>query len=300
MRSKLIVVCLFLTCALVAQEEGKDPWYKRLGTWVAGTPWRMDQPMPVTHHKLLLQRGQWGVVDEYLSPISHFGWHTSATLLTDYAPPRKGSWHLYQEVMLSLAYPKNKANGTTMEIMRGEFSVGPSWRVLNHKGMTLDVAPLLNIQVQGNWKTSNANNYGNAKGSVGLDGWTRFRYQIPWKVSRIALSYSAQISLLHGTFHPDYGQSYYEYISGGKRIPFQFHFTSWHNNITLKQRLLVDLPIHHLTMTLGAEYYHQNQKLSDTRFTQGYWGVVLGISFDSFLLSGGRSNPSDAISSSLY
>lgn len=302
--NKLILFLLFLLFPFVlfAQGDGENKrWYDRLGDWVSSTPWKLDESIPVTHTKVLFQLGEQGVLDEYLSPISHNGWQMTTTAITDFPLHEEGQWHLYQEVMLSMGINKNSANGTKMEVIRGEYSLGPSWRVLKQgAGLTLDIAPLFNLQLQGNRKSSNFNNYGNGKASFGLDGWTRLRYQIPWKVSRIALSYSLQLSLLHGTFHPDYGQSYYEYISGESRSPFQFHVTSLHNDITFRQRLLLDIPIHHLTVTLGAEHFYQTQKLSRTRFVQGYWGVVFGISFDTFSLSGGRSVTSDAISSSLY
>lgn len=298
--SMLVLLLMVASQPLVAQEKGENKWYNRLGRWVTAEPWEVEDAIPMVHTKTLLGAGQYGVVDEYLSPISHFGKQFSVTALTDYAKPSGRSWHLYQEAMAMWAMPENNANKTVMDVYRGEFSLGPAWRVLHRKGWSVDVAPLLNLQLQLNWKASNTNNYGNVKGTMGLDAWSRVRYQLPWKVSKIAISYSAQYSLIHGTFQPAFGQSYYEYISGGKRTPLQIHLTALHNNLTLRQRLLVDFPIHHLTLTLGAEYYHQNQKLSHTQFTQGYWGVLLGVSWDSFWVSGGRATNSKSITNSLY
>lgn len=297
----LLLLPLCLPFTLKAQDNGEEKqWYDRLGEWVSATPWEYEEPLPVTHTKVLLQFGDQGIIDEYLSPISHNGWQMTTTAITDYALRAGRHWHLYQEVMLTMGINKNGANGTKMEVIRGEYSLGPSWRVLRKGDFTLDLAPLFNLQLQGNRKSSNFNNYGNGKGSFGLDGWARLRYRIPWKVSKIALSYSMQMSFLHGTFHPDYGQSYYEYVSGENRSPFKFHVTSLHNDVTFRQRLLVDIPIHHLTLTMGAEHFYQKQRLSQTRFIQGYWGIVFGISFDSFYISGGRSASPSSISSSLY
>lgn len=305
MRSRMkkinwLILFLFFFVSVGAQEDERPKWYDRIGYWVSDTPWTYGETLPMVHTKILGQVGRFGIIDGYLSPISHIGWQTGLTALTDYAPIQDKSWHLYQELMLLMAQPHNKANNTEMDVYRGEFSIGPVWRVMRHKGISVDVAPLLNTQLQGNLKNSNTNNYGNVKGSIGLDGWARVRYVLPWKVSKIALSYSAQLSLLHATFHPAFGQSYYDYVSGGEGSALKFHLTSLHNNITFRQRLLVDFPIHRLTVTLGAEHYHQKQYLSNTRFVQGYWGVVMGISFDTFTLSGGRSTRSDVISSTLY
>lgn len=299
-RPTIVLLLMLALIPLRAQEASNGKWYERLGQWVAGKPWVPEEVIPMVHTKALLGAGQLGIVDEYLSPISHFGTQFSLTALIDYAKPVDRSWHMYQEVMAMMAMPKNNANNTQMDVYRGEYSIGPAWRVLQRNGWSVDVAPLANLQLQVNWKGSNTNNYGNVKGSMGLDAWSRVRYQLPWRVSKMAVSYSAQFSLLHGTFQPAFGQSYYEYISGGKRTPLQIHLTALHNNLTLRQRLLVDCPIHQLTMTLGVEYYHQNQRLSSTQFTQGYWGVLLGVSWDSFRVSGGRAIQSKAISNSLY
>lgn len=288
----LLALLPFCTSLAMAQEQGEkapEKWYHKVGKWVQGEPWSWQGALPMTHTKYLVQWEGMGVLDEYLSPIAHNGMAGRVTFLTDFASPKEQCWHIYQDLSLYLAQLKNKSNGTSMYSLGIDYAVGPSWRVLQHKGLSLDLAPLLALEVGGHLKNSNTNNLGSVKAHLGLDGWGRVRYQIPWHVLPLSISYSAQIPLVMGFFHPEYGQSYYDFVSGDNGAKIAIHFGSFHNTIGIKQRLLIDLPIHNLTLTLGAEHRHFAQTVNHTTYKSGSWGFVIGISVDSFKLSGGRA-----------
>lgn len=300
---KYLLLCVWLLAVTsVEAQEAQEPkkWYEGIGKWVASDGWEFEGVQPVSHTKYLFQYGGRGVLDEYLSPISHSGYHLQLSFLTDYGAPVDRSWHLYQELLVSGGEMKNKANGSKMQNIGISYSIGPSWRVWCYKGFSIDMAPLITLYLGGNFKLSNTNNVANAKGGLGIDGWTRLRYQIPWRVMPLAISYSIQTPLVYGTFHPQYGQSYYDYISGENMRALDFAFTSLHNSLGIRQRLLVDLPIHNLTLTLGAEHSHIRQRIRSTKYREGTWSVLLGISIDSFSLSGNKAQKSNHISSTLY
>lgn len=290
------IIALFTTSAAFAQEK----WYHRLGNWVEGEPWQMQEQLPTTHTKYLFQLGKRSVIDEYLSPISHGGYEGKVSFLTDFKAPVDRAWHLYQEVSIFGANMKNPANSGQMYGVGIEYDLGPSWRILRYKGLSVDLAPLFALKLQGNFKLANTNNIANGKGSFGIDGWARLRYQIPWRVMPLAISYSAQLPLLQGAFHPDYGQSYYDYISGENGAKLALHFGSLHNTQGIQQRLLIDLPINNFTFTLGAEHTYLSQKISHTTYREGSWGVILGFSLDIASFSGNRSLKSSQIHSTLY
>lgn len=294
----LLIFLSAVTGLSTAQE--RERWYNKLGNWVQGEQWVYESPQPMTHNKLVIHYGGRGVLDEYLSPISHNGYHLQISLLTDYGAPIEQKWHLYQEALVYGGEMENQANGGEMYNIGGSYSIGPSWRVLRCKGLSLDLAPLMTFYIEGNFKPSNTNNVANGKGSLGIDAWARLRYQIPWKIMPMAFSYSIQTPLLHGTFHPQYGQSYYDYISGENDRAIDLHFASLHNSMGIHQRLLVDLPIRNVTVSVGAEHSYLTQQLSHTRFREGTWSVLLGISFDIFSLSGNKSVQSEQIYSTLY
>lgn len=132
---------------------------------------------PVSHTKYLFQYGGRGVLDEYLSPISHSGYHLQLSFLTDYRAPDR-SWHLYQELLVSGGEMKNKANGSKMQNIGISYSIGPNWRVWCYKGFSIDMAPLITLYLVVISSSPILITY-NAKAGLGTDGWTRLRYQIP-------------------------------------------------------------------------------------------------------------------------
>lgn len=298
----ILILLSSLSLPLTAQSGGKkESLIHRVGRYVQGEPWRFDSVLPTTHTKYLVRLGGTGVKDEYLSPISHSGLYTGVSILTDgRMSGREDRWHYYGEIDLSFGLPKNASNKTTMHIVSGRYLGGPAYRMLNSSGWTVDVAPTIAAQIQGNMKLTNANNIMNIKGSLGLDAWARVMYRIPWEVMPIHLSYSAQLPLLHLAYHPHFGQSYFEYVSGENRVWPKFYFAAPHNTLSLRQRLLVDLPIRSHTITLGVEHYHMRQELNSTKFRHGAWSVMLGISLDHLHLSGNRSTRSSQVLSPMH
>lgn len=297
-KTKSILTLLLVTAfapIIVAQEKAdtkSNQWYNRLGTWVTGEPWSWDGNLSMTHTKYLMLIGGKGVQDTYLSPIAHNGIQAKGVFITDFAKPQDRKWHIYQDLSIYGGTLKNRSNGSLMYHLGVDYGIGPAWRLLKKNLWTLDIAPLLGLRFGGNIKMSNTNNIGNAKASFGLDGWGRVKYQIPWSIMPLSISYSAQVPLLMCAFHPEYGQSYYDYVSGENGAKLGLHFGSLHNTIGIKQRLLIDLPIHNLTITLGAEHTHFSQKLNHTDYKEGTWGIILGVSIDSFSISGGKSTSS--------
>ena len=249
-------------------------------------------PLYTTHTKLLLGAGAIGIEDSYLSETTHDGLYFSVETFTDYALRTPGDkWHLYQEAEVSGGLPENPANGSKIYVIGGRYSLGAAWRAFLWHDLSLDIAPMVSISGQGNLKLSNTNNITNIKADFGLDAWSRLRYRLPVKAFPMQVQYSLRIPLLHGTFSPAFGQSYYEYVAGGdKSVKVTFHPTSLHNSFEIRQHLLIDLPIRHVTVTVGAEHRYQNIRLSNLVYRQGAWLGLVGVSFDLFGLSGNRTH----------
>lgn len=300
--NKIGVCFLFLLfqLPLLAQEPAeKMRWHEKLEHWVKGNPWEYQGSLPTNHTKHLVSYNWRNVKDEYLSPIVHSGFGASYHWLRDEIQVPNTTFHIYHESLFSLGILENPANKSKFYLISGNYSVGPAWRVLNVKDVTLDLAPLASLDLQGHFKLSNTNNVGNLKASLGVDSWARVRYTIPWNLFPLTLSYSLQVPMAHFSFYPEFGQSYYDYISGENKKSPKLHFTSFHNSQKLKQRFLVDLPIRHLTVTLGAEYLFTNEVVNSTKYQDGYWSILVGISLDSFSVSG-RKSRSSQIRSSYY
>lgn len=263
--------------------------------WIQGEPYIAAEVLPMHHTRTMLGVGQVGVQDTYLSEIAHTGLYLQLLVTKDFSPMRGGHWHWYREAQLHGGLPKNKANGATMYLIGGRYSIGSAYRALSMKGLLLDVAPLVTIQGQGNLKLSNTNNIGNVKAAFGLDAWARLRFTLPTESLPIAFQYGVRVPMIGLAFQPDYGQSYYDYASGENNAPLKLHFTSLHNLWSMDHRFLVDLPIRDLTISLGAEYTYHNEQISSLAFKQGEWRVLFGIAMDVFTLSGNKSARSSGV-----
>lgn len=298
---KLIILSTTLLLWSSIEGEAQDKkWYNRLSEWVASEGWNFDGHLNTSHTKYFFQFGGKGVEDLYLSPIAHKGWEGKATFITDYAQPSHRNWHLYQELIISGSVLKNAGNGAKIYGLGIAYGLGPSWRVLNWNNLTLDLAPLMELKLGGYYKPANTNNIANGKVSIGLDAWTRIRYQIPWSVLPIAISYTLQAPLIQGAFLPEYGQSYYDFISGENGSKIKLRAGHPLNTQGISQRLLVDLPLRNITITLGAEHTHFRQDINHLKYTEGSWSVVAGVSLDIFRLSGNKAIKSLELNSSLY
>lgn len=272
---------------------------KKIVNWISGTPYEATGTIPTTHTTLLLGVGQVGTIDSYLSESAHTGLLFQFLSMVDYPPIHEGPWHIYMESNLQAGMPKNKANGSVLYLIGGRYSLAGAYRALRWKGVAVDVAPMATLQAQGNLKTSNVNNVGNVKAGLGLDAWARVRYRLPIEAMPIAIQYSMRMPMVGIGFQPDYGQSYYDYVSGENNAPIKLHLTSFHNHWHLDQRFVLDLPIRNLTISLGAEYSFTDEKNRSLHFQQGQWTALLGVALDLFTLSGNKSARSSNIKRSI-
>lgn len=295
------MLALLVVCQSMSQAQTVKSWLKKAGqsveTYVQGEPWSFDGSLSTTHQELLLGVGQLGVIDQYISPTAHTGLDLNFFLGTD-RPYFADRWHLREELELGVGLTKNKSNGTAMYVPRLYGSIAPAYTLLRSDNLQLEVAPAWSLLVQGNIKLSNTNNVANVKATTGLDAWSRVSYRIPWDPFPMRISYSLSAPLLHLSYHPEYGQSYYEYISGDNRSPIHFYLTSLHNSISIRQRLLLELPIHNLTCVVGMQHQGTVERINHTKFEQGAIGLVIGVSLNTATLSGGKALRSKQITSS--
>lgn len=265
--------------------------------YVKGEPWTFDGTLSVTHRELLVGLGQVGVLDQYISPTAHTGADFALYYGTDF-PPFAPGWHVRQEVTLGTGLPKNRANGSQMYVPRLFSQTALPYTLGRWGNLRLEMGPALSLLVQGNIKAANSNNVANAKVSSGIDGWGRLSYRIPWEILPMRLSYSASIPLLHAAFHPEYGESYYEYVSGDNRKWPHLYLTAPHNSLALRQQLLLELPIHSLTWVIGMQHQWIGETINHTKYRYGSVGLLIGVTLDSASFSGGRILRSSQLRSS--
>ena len=210
---------------------------------------------------------------------------------TDYALDKESDkWHIYQEVEGYGGFPKNPANHSVMYVTGGRFSLGPSWRAFVWRGLSLDLAPLVTLGVQGNLKLNNTNNVTNIKAGFGLDAWTRLRYRLPVECFPMRVQYALRVPVIYAAFAPAFGQSYYEFVASNDKVTgVTFYPASFHNGFEIEQHLLLDLPIRHVTLTVGMGHRYWTSQVNNLSYRQGSLLGIVGVSFDLFRLSGNRA-----------
>lgn len=291
-RSIPFILLFSILCVSSGELSAQSFWRKSWEAtkhWIAGIPYAPDSIIEMNHSKQLMGGGVIGILDQYLSPIAHTGPVISFLSLSD--APRKGGsrWHLFNEIDIKIGQPLNAANKSSIYIISSEYASAISYEVFRKWGLIAEVAPMLRTFIQGNIKISNVNNIVNLKAGIGLDSWGRLRYHFPSDLFPFALQYSIALPVGYLSFHPQYGQSYFEYESAKSKLLSSIRFTSLHNRQAIKQRFLIDLPIRHLTLTLGVEHSYWDEWINSTKFQQGNLQLLCGFSLDLFTISGNRS-----------
>ena len=114
------------------------------------------------------------------------------------------------------------------------------------------------------YNTRNGNNPAQAKFYANLAASGMAIYHIPWKRVPITLRYQLDAPLLGLMFSPTYGQSYYEIFSLGHTDGI-IHFTSLHNQPSLRHWLTTDMKFRSFTLRLGYMADMQQSRVSGLR-----------------------------------
>lgn len=302
-RRWIVVTLLFLCCSSIGYgQEGESGFKKftsRIKNYLNGDPWQYDSLLYTTHTKILLGLGQNRVADTYLSPTTHIGGDIRLKVLID-APRRERKWHWTQEIEAVFSTPQNPANGSTIYHFGGEYSIGALFSLYDKYNLRISAGPLLDLNAKGNLKLSNTNNVFNLKASVGIDGTLRAVYRANLWNYPLILGYSTQLALFHLTFSPEYGQSYYDYISEQNRASIKLTPTFANARFNFKQRMTVDCPIHNATVTLGVEHLYHQSMIHNISYKESHVLFLLGYSFDFVKMSGGRSLRSKFVRNSYH
>lgn len=283
----MLIAILFLAQSVAAQSESRPSIGRKAVAYLKGTPWVYDSLLYTTHNKVLLGIGHGALLDTYLSPIVHAGRDLQIKALTDHASRR--GYHRYSELEGELGLLRNPANYALIYHFGVDYSTGPLWRVYDRGGLRVNVGGLYNISGRGNLKLSNTNNVFTLKASTGIDAMVRGTYRLSLCGYPIVMGYSAQASLLHLTFSPEYGQSYYDYVSEENKQGIKLYMTHPGNRFSFHQRAVVDLPIRHFTFTFGIEHRYNSEDLNRLEYRKSHLSLLLGWSFDSVRLGGGKS-----------
>lgn len=302
-RKLIVVALLLLSSSSIGYAQAGDSGFKKftnkVKNYLHGDPWQYDSLLHTTHTKILLGIGQNRIADSYLSPTTHIGGDLRLKVLVD-APRREKRWYWSQDIEALFSTPKNPANGSVIYHFGGEYSIGQLFSLYDKHNLRVSAGPLLDLNAKGNLKLSNTNNVFNLKASVGIDGALRAVYRAHLGSYPLVLGYSTQLALFHLTFSPEYGQSYYDYISEQNRSSIKLTPTFANARFNFKQRMTVDCPIHNATITLGMEHLYHQSMIHNISYKESHVLFLIGYSFDFVKMSGGRSLRSKFVRNSYH
>lgn len=134
------------------------------------------------------------------------------------------------------------------------------------------------VQLHGGflYNTRNGNNPAQAKLYANLAASSMAVYHIPWKRMPVTLRYQVDTPLLGLMFSPTYGQSYYEIFSLGHTDGI-VHFTSLHNQPSLRHWLTADLAFRPFTLRLGYMADMQQSRVGGLRTHDYSHSFMVGL-----------------------
>ncbi|MDO4695835.1 hypothetical protein [Porphyromonas sp.] len=299
-----VLLSLGLSLLAVTVVVGQEPatskkWHHKIKDYIYGDPWKYDSVLYTTHTKVMLGVGRARIADSYLSPLTHAGADFRLKVFID-APERTKIWHWYQDIEVNFSPLDNPANGSVLYHLGGEYSVGPLFKVYDKFGFRVNAGGLFNLNARTNLKLSNTNNVANVKASTGLDLMGRAVYRAEFGSYPIMIGYSTQLSLFHLTFSPEYGQSYYDYISNQNRESIKLYPVFPNSRFNFRQRAVVDIPIHNTTVSLGVEHLYHSALVNKIKYEQSHVLFLIGCSFDMVRMAGGKSFRSKYILNSYH
>lgn len=142
--------------------------------------------------------------------------------------------------------------------------------------LTLGAGPMWQLHGGFLYNTRGGNNPAQAKFYTNVAASGIAQYDIPWKRLPIRLRYQLDIPFLGVMFSPQFGQSYYEIFSLGHTDGI-IHFTSLHNQPTLRHWLTADMKFHNFTLRLGYMADMQQSRVGGLRTHDYSHSFMVGL-----------------------
>ena len=210
--------------------------------------------------------GAVNLYDTYLSPMEYNGVQVrvlrESSRLTPWMDGKVSRQVMFQG---HVATAENKAE-TASELagmVNWNYALHYNFRCLDER-LRWAIGPMAQIHGGFLYNTRNSNNPAQAKLYANLAASGMAIYHTPWKRVPITLRYQLDAPLLGLMFSPTYGQSYYEIFSLGHTDGI-IHFTSLHNQPSLRHWLTADMKFRNFTLRLGYMADMQQSRIGGLR-----------------------------------
>lgn len=222
--------------------------------------------------------GSINLYDTYLSPVEYSG--AQVRLLRE--STRMTRWmegHVSRQALFQgyLAAAENAA-GTNSELAgmaNWNYALHYNWYFLG-KRLRLSAGPMMQAHGGFTYNTRNGNNPAQARLYANLAASGMAQYHLPWKCCPLTFRYQVDLPFLGVMFSPQYGQSYYEIFSLGHSDGI-VHFTSLHNQPSLRHWLTADMKFRRFTLRLGYMADMQQSRVGGLRTHDYSHSFMIGL-----------------------
>ena len=202
--------------------------------------------------------GASSILDTYLSPLTYKGGHV---IVVDerfsQTKAESGRWYAQSLFALHGDYTiAAQGHGLTVGGM-ADYSYTYYYKpALKSKRWSLYAGPQAQLRIGGIYNLRNSNNPDQLKLGVNLAASAMGKYCFTLWRTPMNVRLQTDIPLLGTAFGPDYGQSYYEIFYLGQSEGC-VHFTSLHNNLSLRANANYDVQLKSCTvrLTLANDLY---------------------------------------------
>ena len=210
--------------------------------------------------------GTANVYDTYLSPQEYKGVDfrilRESTRTMKWADGRISRQSLFQA---DVSYTHNRVDNNNTVAAMANWNWGLHYNFPIAHNFRLKAGALADINGGFAYNLRNGNNPAQARAYVNLDASVIAEWDVRIGRYPIGLRYQLNVPFMGVMFMPHYGESYYEIFSLGNSDGV-VHFTSFHNQPSLRQLITADLPVRRLCkVRVGYMWDAQQARLNDIK-----------------------------------
>jgi hypothetical protein len=244
-----------------------------------------ESPLALTYQSTLLGvAGKVSVYDTYLSPLKY----TGSNLGLYYEQMKPIGWmngRLSVQHLFTMNYTWSKNKPETASYYNGliEYNYGLYYGFKPAEKLQVFAGTQAGGLLGFVYNTRNGNNPATGKAHLNLSLSAMAAYQLKIKSQPVHFRYQLNLPFAGIMYAPHFGQSYYEIGLGNTND--LIHFASFHNYLSIRNMLSVEIPMHTLILRLAYSHtlYETRKNDLDTQLNLNMF--YIGFSKNFFVVS---------------
>ncbi|MDR1633003.1 MAG: DUF3316 domain-containing protein [Dysgonamonadaceae bacterium] len=246
-----------------------------------------DRPVRLRYESYSIGLGTDNVYDSYLSPLKYKGLNVG--LLCEkmkMLDGKDGNFSFQRQYFVDLSQTQNRTETASNLTLFAEGDYAVFYRFNLNEKFQLFAGPQAGILIGGIYNNRNQNNPMSVKMNLNLGLSGIAAYKLMLKSQPVRFRYQANLPAVGVLFAPQFGQSYY-FLSDNENT---FFASSFHNHLTFKNILSVELPLNRITIRATYVNSFYQTKINNL-LTQCYSNTFyVGISKNFYTVKAGKKD----------